>query len=126
MRNAGMTVAGIQSDSHYPTGRILIKPGENGRGHQFEILADQAYDFIDPAAAAAISSVEPGLVYFGTLAQRSHLSRSALETVFLAHTTGTAPAGHQSEKALVHTGCRTLFAHTGRSREDQNCTLIDI
>lgn len=83
MRNAGMTVAGIQSDSHYPTGRVLIKPGENGRGHQFEILAAQAYDFIDPAAAAAaISSVEPGLVYFGTLAQRSHLSRSALETVF--------------------------------------------
>lgn len=83
MRNAGMTVAGIQSDPHYPTGQVLIKPGENGYGHQFEILENQAYDFIDPVTAAtAASSIEPDLVYFGTLAQRSRLSGSALETIF--------------------------------------------
>ena len=83
MRNAGMTISGIQSDPHYPTGQVLIKPGENGYGHQFEILENQAYDFIDPVTAAtAASSIEPDLVYFGTLAQRSRLSGSALETIF--------------------------------------------
>lgn len=83
MDDAGMTVAGVQSDPHYPTGQVLIKPGENGYGHQFEILANQAYDFIDPVTAAtAASSIEPDLVYFGTLAQRNRLSGSALETVF--------------------------------------------
>lgn len=83
MRDTGMTLSGIQSDPHYPTGQVLIKPGENGHGHQFEILADQAYDFIDPATAgAAVSSIEPALVYFGTLAQRSHLSGTALEAIF--------------------------------------------
>lgn len=83
MDDAGMTVAGVQSDPHYPTGQVLIKPSENGYGHQFEILANQAYDFIDPVTAAtAASSIEPDLVYFGTLAQRNRLSGSALETVF--------------------------------------------
>jgi len=83
MHDAGMTITGIQSDPHYPTGQVLIHLGENGHGHRFEILADQAYDFIDPVtAAAAVSSVEPDLVYFGTLAQRNHLSGSALEAIF--------------------------------------------
>ena len=83
MQDAGMTVSGVQSDPHYPTGRVLIQPGENGYGHQFEILADQAYDFIDPVmAATAASSIRPDLVYFGTLVQRNDLSGSALEAVF--------------------------------------------
>lgn len=83
MQDAGMTVSGVQNDPHYPTGQVLIQPGENGYGHQFEILANQAYDFIDPVTAAATaSSIEADLVYFGTLTQRNRLSGSALETVF--------------------------------------------
>lgn len=80
MEDAGMITAGIQHDPHYPTGQVLVKPGEDG--HEFEILADQAYDFIDPIAAGAVtSSVEPELVYFGTLAQRNRISGTALEEI---------------------------------------------
>lgn len=83
MRNAGMTISGIQNDPYYPTGQVLIHSGKNGYRHRFEILANQAYDFIDPVTAAtAASSIKPDLVYFGTLAQHSRLSGNTLETVF--------------------------------------------
>lgn len=80
MQDAGMSVAGVQCDSHYPTGQVQVKPGEDG--HIFEILADQAYDFIDLHAAGDIAStVKPELVYFGTLAQRNPVSGAALEEI---------------------------------------------
>ncbi|MFO7579858.1 MAG: carbohydrate kinase [Nitrosomonas halophila] len=75
-----MSTAGIQCDAHYPTGQVRVEFGENG--HSFEILPDQAYDFIDPAAAAKVaSSIQPDLVYFGTLAQRHETSRAALREI---------------------------------------------
>lgn len=80
MNNAGMPTIGVQCDSHYPTGQVQVKPGENG--HEFEILADQAYDFIDPHVAGdTASTAKPELVYFGTLAQRNPVSGVALEEV---------------------------------------------
>ncbi len=78
MRDAGMTTSGIQRDPHYPTGQVLVKFSENG--HEFEILADQAYDFIDPLIVGEVTaSTHPDLVYFGTLAQRNWVSGTALE-----------------------------------------------
>lgn len=80
MQDAGMPATGVQCDLHYPTGQVQVKPGEDG--HIFEILADQAYDFIDPHTAGDIAStVQPELVYFGTLAQRNPVSGAALEEI---------------------------------------------
>ncbi|SFU43662.1 fructokinase [Nitrosomonas eutropha] len=80
MNNAGMSVIGVQHDSHYPTGQVQVKPLENG--HEFDILADQAYDFIDSDVAGDTATVnKPQLVYFGTLAQRNPISGIALAEV---------------------------------------------
>jgi fructokinase len=68
---------GLQVDPMEETGRVI---------HPSTILPRQAYDFIDPAAAAAsLSSLEnmsdAGTLYFGTLAQRGERSRQALAAV---------------------------------------------
>lgn len=85
MEERGMDVSGIQVDSDLPTGQVLVHIED--AGHRFEILSRQAYDFIDPdGVAAATKAASPGLVYFGTLSQRHHVSRQALAEM-LQHTT---------------------------------------
>ena len=83
-----MSEAGLQVDPLEETGRVLVERGP--RGHRFTILPDQAYDYIDRAAAlASVDGIAPGVVYFGTLAQRNEVSRGALKAVLEA-STGTA------------------------------------
>jgi len=80
-----MSEAGLQLDAIEETGRVLVERA--ARGHRFTILPNQAYDFIDRSdALAALASAEPGIFYFGTLAQRSERSRSTL-TALLETTT---------------------------------------
>jgi fructokinase len=73
----GMQQAGLQVDADWPTGRVVVERSE--RGHSFHILPEQAYDHIaaEPALAA-LEHAAPGVLYFGTLAQRHLSSRSAL------------------------------------------------
>lgn len=72
-----MSEAGLQVDPLEETGRVLVERGP--KGHRFTILPHQAYDFIEPEAAlAALAPITPGLVYFGTLAQRHARARDAL------------------------------------------------
>lgn len=87
MSENGMETLGIQLDKKHPTGRVQVHI-ENG-SHRFEILPMQAYDFIHPAVVRMASlSVNPALVYFGTLAQRHEVSKRALKT--LLHSTDAA------------------------------------
>ncbi|PTT75788.1 fructokinase, partial [Pelomonas sp. HMWF004] len=67
----GLAVDGIQRDAGRATGRVSVH--EAAGGHHFEIHADAAWDHLDPPAAMAA-----GWVYFGTLAQRHAVSRTAL------------------------------------------------
>jgi fructokinase len=79
-----MPETGLQIDPMEETGRVVVERNAQGKpeGHRFTILPRQAYDFIDPqAAAASVSGVEAGTLYFGTLAQRSERSRQALAAV---------------------------------------------
>jgi fructokinase len=72
-----MSEAGLQVDSIEETGRVLVE--RSARGHRFTILPNQAYDFIDRAAAQAVlENAQPGIFYFGTLAQRNERSRRTL------------------------------------------------
>jgi fructokinase len=81
MSNLGMDTGGLQSDPIHPTGQVLVHM--EGSGHSFEILPGQAYDFIDARTAGEIAlASSPGLLYFGTLAQRHPVSRRALESLF--------------------------------------------
>ena len=62
----------IQVDEHRATGRVIVTPDQSG-GHDFEILPDSAYDYIEfPEMVPDLAeSGANGLVYFGTLAQRT-------------------------------------------------------
>jgi fructokinase len=72
-----MSEAGLQFDAIEETGRVLVE--RSARGHRFTILPNQAYDFIDRAEAeAALDALQPGIFYFGTLAQRNERSRRTL------------------------------------------------
>jgi len=80
MAAAEMETIGIQSDHNHPTGQVQVHMLDGG--HRFEIMPMQAYDFIHPAVVRMIVlSVDPVLVYFGTLAQRHDISRRALKTL---------------------------------------------
>lgn len=73
----GLAQTGLQSDDSWPTGRVTVERSQ--QGHVFHILPGQAYDQIDAAAArAAVAQARPRVVYFGTLAQRHLVSRTAL------------------------------------------------
>lgn len=79
-----MSEAGLQVDAMEETGRVLVERGARG-GHRFTILPNQAYDFIDrQQAVAAVENAQPGILYFGTLAQRNEHSRATLTAVLEA------------------------------------------
>lgn len=85
MTDWGMDLSGLQRDDMRPTGRVLIEL-QDGQP-TFEILADQAYDHIDPSGALRASTGGPAadLIYHGTLALRDPASRAALEALAGAH-----------------------------------------
>ena len=84
-----MSEAGLQIDPLEETGRVLVERGP--RGHRFTILPNQAYDFIERAAALhSAQQADPGIVYFGMLAQRHETARSALKAVLEASAGKTA------------------------------------
>lgn len=84
MTRLGMDDSGVQFDVNHPTGQVIVDIDENG--HHFEILPDQAYDHIHAGVTHLITmKIQPSMVYFGTLAQRSLESRLALD-MFLSET----------------------------------------
>ena len=70
----GLSVSGIQRDAEHATGRVSVH--EEGGGHRFEIHADAAWDHLESPGA-----VGPGIVYFGSLAQRHPVSRAAIRAL---------------------------------------------
>lgn len=80
MGQAGMVTAGMQCDMNRPTGQVMVHMDETG--HRFDILPQQAYDFIHPAVARMTAlSTHPVMVYYGTMAQRHEISRRALKSL---------------------------------------------
>lgn len=76
MQQWGMSTAGLQKDSTYPTGLVSITIKNNEPG--FDILADRAYDHI---SADALPPIQPALIYHGSLAVRHPDSAAALATI---------------------------------------------
>jgi len=73
-----METLGMQCNKIHPTGQVSIQFKDGS--HQFNILPDQAYDFIHPSVARMTTlTVNPSFVYFGTLAQRNQISERALK-----------------------------------------------
>lgn len=77
LRDWGLDTSLIQADSEHPTGTVTIAI-RNGQ-HDFDIIADQAYDHIDYLTAAhTLRSQDISLLYHGTLASRGTASRTTL------------------------------------------------
>ena len=76
----GMAIEGLQQDPQRPTGTVTVHM--TGTHHTFEIGADSAWDHLDAARAVRdVQALAPGVVYFGTLAQRGPVSRAAVQAV---------------------------------------------
>ena len=74
MSDWGMNVENVQTDADYPSGTVKVTIDQDEP--RYDILADQAYDYIDaqqmnPAAAYSV-------LYHGTLALRNATSAQAL------------------------------------------------
>lgn len=76
MQHWGISTAGLQMDSAYPTG--LVSVTIHNDEPSFDIVADRAYDHI---SATALPPVEPSLIYHGSLVVRDHDSATALATI---------------------------------------------
>ena len=74
MHNHGMDASGLQLDSSHPTGKVTITM--SGKNHSFEIIPDQAYDYIDQGALPPLP--DSTLFYHGSLAARSPVSAQTL------------------------------------------------
>jgi fructokinase len=81
MQAWGMAVENLACDPDYPTGtvQVTINNGEP----DYEILADQAYDFI--AAQPSHTGQQFSILYHGTLALRNDASQSALHNLIARH-----------------------------------------
>lgn len=84
MRAADLSLAGLQRDPVHATGAVDVLMDFQG-GHRFVIAADAAWDHIaSEAALTLLRAVQPRLVYFGSLAQRSASSRQAIRALLAA------------------------------------------
>jgi len=74
MHKHGMDTSGLQLDSLRPTGKVTITL--SGNSHSFEIMPDQAYDYIGRDALPPLP--DAALFYHGSLATRSPVSAQTL------------------------------------------------
>ena len=77
MERRGMDTSGLQLDSAHPTGKVNISL--SGSGHSFEIIPDQAYDYIADDALPPLP--DNALFYHGSLAARSPVSARTLSVL---------------------------------------------
>jgi len=77
MERWGMDTSGLQRDPEYPTGRVEVQL-QDGQP-RYEILPEQAYDYIRPPAVEALHGAgRPAQLYHGTLAARNGVSEATL------------------------------------------------
>jgi fructokinase len=81
MQAWGMAVENLQIDPDYPTGTVQVSI--NNGEPDYEILANQAYDFI--AAQQLDAGRQFSVIYHGTLALRNSASEQALRDLTAHH-----------------------------------------
>ena len=86
LQRSGMLPDGVQIDAQHASGRVKVWQDhqQDHATHRFEILADQAYDYIDQQQAVdAVTTYcqgrTDGIFYFGSLIQRSQISSDTLQ-----------------------------------------------
>ena len=81
MSQWGMTLDNLQIDPDHPTGTVEVSLINDEPC--YEILADQAYDFISMAQLG--STKGSGLLYHGSLALRNNISNEAFDSIRAGH-----------------------------------------
>jgi fructokinase len=77
----GMTVDNLACDPDYPSGTVQVTINNDEPG--YEILADQAYDFI--TAQQLNADRQYSIIYHGSLALRNRISEQALQNLTAHH-----------------------------------------
>ena len=80
MQTWGISQAALQIDAEFPTGAVEISL--NNGEPEYQILANQAYDFIDDQS---LPWIDCGLLYHGSLAARQPVSGKALQNLINRH-----------------------------------------
>lgn len=84
MDDWGMDSSGLQIDPQHPTGVVRI--AMSGTEHSFDILPEQAYDYITPQAAHEALAAQPiSLLYSGSLIERSESPRQTVAELHREH-----------------------------------------
>ena len=81
MKAWGMSLESLQVDSNYPTGQVAIQI--NNGEPSYDILDQQAYDFISEAALDLSQTYD--VIYHGSLALRHSVSEQALNIILANH-----------------------------------------
>jgi fructokinase len=80
MEQWGMDLRGLQFDDRHPTGKVEVRM--RAGGHDFDILPDQAYDFIQSEPALQLLEGNGlGMLYMGSLVCRGAVSRASLDSL---------------------------------------------
>jgi len=82
MTDWGMPLENLQTDFNYPSGTVKVTINKDEPS--YEILADQAYDFI--AAQQLTLEDQYSVIYHGTLALRDRKSQQAINELIARHT----------------------------------------
>jgi len=82
LARSGIDPRFVQLDTEHDSGHVDVIA--TAQGHRFDIVPDQAFDFIDGPTLRddlLLAHAAPRLIYFGTLAQRNADSRMALDVL---------------------------------------------
>lgn len=83
LNHTGISTSFIQHDKLHPTGIAKVGVDEDGNPH-FKIDVECAFDFIEPSEENEnLINTETDCLYFGTLAQRSEVSRKTIRAFYL-------------------------------------------
>lgn len=82
LKHSGLSFDFIQHDNIHPTGMALVTLDDNGTPN-FKIEPECAYDFIEHNHENEnLINADTDCLYFGTLAQRSDISRKTIQSLF--------------------------------------------
>ncbi len=82
LRRQGLRLEGMQRDPLHPTGQVRVTLDKEGIP-SFEVLADQAYDYIY-LDLAALKALRPSLIYRGSLAVRREAAHRHFQEILPA------------------------------------------
>lgn len=82
LKKAGISTEFIQVDNLHPTGMAIVSLNEDGNP-KFKIEPDCAYDFIElNEDNESLINTDTDCLYFGTLAQRSEVTKQSIQSLF--------------------------------------------